>query len=194
MKLEDWYGITRKQAEETGGVDFKYIVNKYSTLYRLLKAAFPEFRWEAEKFTGYSPRIWDSLDDQQGFVAGIGRKLGVSKVCIHLQTSPLLRFLTNHKKLDDWYSVRRGEVEGAGGLRLFTRYSSLANALRAIYPDHPWDSSKFASDRVPVGYWKDRDHVFQALTRAEEKIGMTKVFIHYMFLFIFFNNNLFSMS
>ena len=85
--------------------------------------------------------------------------------------------------------MRRGEVEGAGGLRLFTRYSSLANALRAIYPDHPWDSSKFASDRVPVGYWEDRDHVFQALTRAEEKIGMTKVCIYP--LCVYYKNNLF---
>ena len=78
--------------------------------------------------------------------------------------------------MTDWYGVTRTEVEHMGGRGLFMYYNSLEAALRSIYPDVEWDSSKFAAaGRTPVGHWKDANNLKHALDRAEEKLGITKV-------------------
>jgi hypothetical protein len=67
------------------------------------------------------------------------------------------------------------EVEKKGR-RLFGIYPSLAAALKAAYPDYPWDDSKFLSKRtLPQGYWKDKIHLTEGLNRAAQKLGIEKV-------------------
>ena len=64
------------------------------------------------------------------------------------------------------------------GKRLFRYYDSLEEALRKAYPQYPWDSSQFvAPERVPARYWQDKENLLAALTKAETKLGITKVSI-----------------
>jgi len=54
---------------------------------------------------------------------------------------------------------------------LFTQYSSLQEALRAVYPHYDWQFP----DRMPSGYWKDKDNQTQALHNAEQCLGISNV-------------------
>ena len=73
------------------------------------------------------------------------------------------------------------------GKRLSRYYDSLEEALRKAYPQYPWDPSQFvAPERVPPRYWQDKENLLAALTKAETKLGITKVSIFNptMYLFI----------
>lgn len=90
----------------------------------------------------------------------------------HSHTHPLTQ-------LSDWYNVSGRAVKAKGGQRLLVYHKTLQNALRAIYPDHTWDSSKFTSiaDRVPQYHWAQEANVKEALARAERQLGITQVMI-----------------
>ena len=78
--------------------------------------------------------------------------------------------------MSDWYSVRRKPVEIHGGRGLFRYYSSLEAALRAIYPEYPWDSALFIEHGVVrAGFWKVKKNLLDALSRAEAKLGIKEV-------------------
>jgi len=67
-------------------------------------------------------------------------------------------------------------VINQGGRELFGRYTSLHKALNALYPDFPWQLSRFCEvRRAPRGFLQDTNNLLDALERAERKIGVKKV-------------------
>ena len=64
-----------------------------------------------------------------------------------------------------------------GGAGLLNHYASLADVLRAFYPDYPWQPERFrrVQGKTPLGFWKDKSNLIKALDTAEEKIGIKKV-------------------
>lgn len=62
-----------------------------------------------------------------------------------------------------------------GGRGLFHHYSSLGKALEAIYPQHPWQLSRFIEVKAPYGFWKNKGHLMNALADAEQKLGIQQV-------------------
>lgn len=78
------------------------------------------------------------------------------------------------EQLSDWYGVSRQEVMYRGGKNLFKKYSSLEQLLRAVYPDFAWDSALFPQF-IPPGYWQHQENIAQALERAEQSLGITRV-------------------
>ena len=52
-------------------------------------------------------------------------------------------FLTIYPQLSKWYTITREDVIKHGGKKLFRYYSSMEQMLRSLYPEYPWDSSKF---------------------------------------------------
>jgi len=64
-----------------------------------------------------------------------------------------------------------------GGAGLLNHYASLADVLRVIYPDYPWEPERFrrVQGKTPLGFWKDKSNLIKALDTAEEKIGIKKV-------------------
>ena len=63
-----------------------------------------------------------------------------------------------------------------GGKPLFYCYSSLAELLAAVYPDYPWQVSKFLEAKTrPRNYFKDHSNFMAALEKAEEQLGILKV-------------------
>jgi len=89
----------------------------------------------------------------------------------------------------DWYKVPRSALLEAGAARLLGMYSSWKEVLKAHYPEHPWDLSKFVG-KAGSGYWQDNKNVADALDRAEKKLGITKVCIivicYFTYLFLLF--------
>jgi len=66
-------------------------------------------------------------------------------------------------------------VERLGGYRLFGEYSSLEEALGAIYPDYPWQGNHFVSSRARHGYWHDNNNLIHAVDSIEKQLGIEKV-------------------
>ena len=65
---------------------------------------------------------------------------------------------------------------GRGGMNLFTYYSSLEEVLRAVYPSHPWESSKFlAGNRKKKGIELTKSQLLETLDKAEKAIGIKQV-------------------
>ena len=46
-------------------------------------------------------------------------------------------------KLEDWYRVKVQDIKNFGGSGLLQRYGSYYRVLCAVYPDYPWDQSRF---------------------------------------------------
>jgi len=58
---------------------------------------------------------------------------------------------------------------------LFRYHASLDAALKALYPDYPWDSSKFV---VPISRSTksyDKDYLLKALDTAVRALGIKEV-------------------
>lgn len=58
---------------------------------------------------------------------------------------------------------------------MLRHYASLEELLRAVYPAYPWDHNSFVATQMPRGHWTSSENLQQALTRAEEQIGITQV-------------------
>jgi hypothetical protein len=91
-------------------------------------------------------------------------------------------------KLSDWYRIKKSHVLEAGGLMLFSKYSSLEEALRDAYPDYPWQPSLFQPDTYRR-YWKDAKRRKERLEIIGKELGVKEVyqksFFSYVYLFIF---------
>ena len=74
-----------------------------------------------------------------------------------------------------------------GGSAVLKNYKSLADALKAIYPEYDWQDASF---KIPGGgtsiaYWKNIDNVIKQLDIAEKELAITKVCQTFLFLFYF---------
>ena len=82
-------------------------------------------------------------------------------------------------KESDWYNVSRNEVERRGGKALFYRFKSLGHALQTVYPEFPWDMSRFEQRRpnirVPSGHWLEKENLLKAIEDAETRLGLKQV-------------------
>ena len=59
---------------------------------------------------------------------------------------------------------------------IFKYYRSLADALAKIYPDFPWEPSKFVSVvKTPRVYWNRGTHLRDALEDAAQRLGIQEV-------------------
>jgi hypothetical protein len=103
--------------------------------------------------------------------------------------------------LDDWYSVKNGDVWNRVGF-IRTHHGSLHKALKNLYPNHNWDPLRFTS--VPKGFWNDEDTQRDALERyGRDKFGVKElddwynvsaedVYSHLSFISNYYNSSLFS--
>jgi len=91
--------------------------------------------------TTKAPRVnWRDPKEQREYFERIAPRLGIKSVRKSTIRSKILRF---PKQLPDWYGISREQVEKLGGKRLFKQYRSLRQALKAVYPQFPWQSSGF---------------------------------------------------
>jgi hypothetical protein len=75
----------------------------------------------------------------------------------------------NIKEANDWYSVPREEVYKLSPF-IKNKYGNLLNALKDIYPQHPWDASQFSVR--PKGTWNNLDMQKKQLERLAEELNI----------------------
>jgi hypothetical protein len=79
-----------------------------------------------------------------------------------------------------------------GGQSLFNYHKSMEEVLRAVYPEFPWESSKFlygGPDKTPLGHWNDKQNIVNALEQAAEKLDIKQVSTIFVCLFSYMQNN-----
>ena len=80
-------------------------------------------------------------------------------------------------KLKDWYGVsRRHVIKQPGGISLFYHHATLEDMLKELYPEFPWDLSKFAEPtRFPNGFWSDSRRRKAFVEHLARKLSIKKV-------------------
>ena len=150
--------------------------NYHASLGAALQDIYPEHPWNPTQFLAASRMArggWQSMTNKKQFFDKVAKDLGLTDVsnCLNLE------ILTRTFKWTDWYNIQRHEIVRRGGGSIFHHHGSLADALTAIYPNHPWDPKRFATSRVPAGYWNDQNNLFSMLEKAEITLGITKVIL-----------------
>ena len=151
-EFSGWYDVDAKALAGVGG---EPLLLKYgNTMYSLLSKLFPEHPWLAFKF-GHAPRgYWASTENQRAFLEDLAPKLQIDK-----------------EHLDGWYRIDPATVIKYGGKGVLKRYNdSLIRLLAAVYPNHPWDPSKFTSR--PRNYWASFDNQLKFMDELGKKIGV----------------------
>ena len=81
--------------------------------------------------------------------------------------------------MSDWRGVSKRAVREKGGAGLLRHYPSFRVALKTIYPEHSWESPKSQNEH------KEEDMQI-ALELVERRIGIRKVLLVFLSLFIYF--------
>jgi hypothetical protein len=82
--------------------------------------------------------------------------------------------------MSDWYRVSPDALMYRGGQMLFRYYPSMEAVLRAVYPDYPWESTKFEENEVR-GYLSNLANQRHFMDKIGEDLGIHKVFIAYIY-------------
>jgi hypothetical protein len=73
------------------------------------------------------------------------------------------------RNAEDWYSIKKVDVEKCGGKSVLNIYGgSLQRALAAIYPDFQWDPFKFKHN--PKGMYEDINKKRSVLNEIAEQL------------------------
>jgi len=103
---------------------------------------------------------WASVVEQRRFLDAVGAQLGVA---------------SSADGWERWYTIRRVQVEQAGGHTLLKNYyaGSMYAMLAAVYPEHAWLPWRFR--RLPRRTWADERVLGLARRHAEETLGLRTV-------------------
>ena len=132
--MEDWYGISRIQVVQHGGVSiFRYC----SSLEQLLRGAFPEYQWIDSRFQEKGKKRNGYWQEKQNLLPMLNQAeglLGINQVCAPFSATSAKRF----KKPDDWNTITLSDLKGVG-FPPTLRKSQLVELLQEKYPGHTWD-------------------------------------------------------
>ena len=122
---EDWYKINYKDITNNygGGLLVSYYNSSPS---QLVISIYPEENWFPWKFTTISMGYWKDKKNHKIYMDWLGKELG-------------------YKTLDDWYKITTQRIiNNYGGGLLVCYYNNSAKLfVTSIYPDYPWNLSKF---------------------------------------------------
>jgi hypothetical protein len=121
---EDWYKISAKDFfdNQGGGLLVTYYNN---SPYQTLKFLFPETEWLPWKFGSAYKSFWDSVENQKQYMEWLFKHL-----CYQTE--------------EDWYKVTNNTFFKNKGCRLLKYYGKYTNIFLTLYPEYPWQLSKFS--------------------------------------------------
>jgi hypothetical protein len=73
---------------------------------------------------------------------------------------------------DGWYNLSYSDIVKANGRGLIGQYRSIAGLLKAMFPEHTWDLSKFK--KRPRNYWSSLENQRLFLEDLGEKLRIKK--------------------
>lgn len=135
-------------------------------------------------FASKATLIWRDVPNQRDSLEQIGKELGVKEVFFFINSKATLYYSSNRiyftifsSQLSDWYRITKKEVKQKGGEGLFYHFPSLEEALRVLYSDYPWESTRFVERKSsgPLKYWHNQSNLLKALERAEKRMGIQQV-------------------
>jgi len=159
--LEKWYQVPTSAVIENGGAG---ILSLYgNSLSNVLRECYPEFHWEPLRFNKAPKSYWVSLQNQIAFMDSLGEEL--RRLPEFALSDP------NSSKLDIWYKVPNKTIIAHGGAGLLQHYKQSRSALlKAIYPSHPWDLSRFS--KVPQNHWDSIANQRAFMESMGKKLGI----------------------
>lgn len=167
--------MTKKAVQDLGGAG---LFNHHSSLESALRVAYPDVEWQPPKFIEYkrAPRgYWLHRSTQKARLKKIGKELGVKEV-LFLFSHLLLLTLTHIPQLKGWYSISTRQVRERGGFGALKYHGTLEAALRAVYPEFPWEAGSFNEHRkAPHGFWLDNQNLHKVLEKVEKELGISQV-------------------
>ncbi len=115
--MQDWYKVKTLDVYEKGGA---MVLRLYGdSLFKALKAIYPEFNWEPWKFTTVSKGFWEDMKNQRDYFEWLKKDLNI-------------------RSLADWKYIKEHHIMERGGASLLDYYgNSLVTALETIYPAYP---------------------------------------------------------
>ena len=79
-------------------------------------------------------------------------------------------------QLSDWYTIQRVDVQKHQGASVLSYYSSLREALQRLYPEYPWEPSRFfRASRASRNHWRDVNNQKEMLERVGKQLGVQQV-------------------
>ena len=149
--FDKWHSVSFKAFAAIGG---RKLLDKYGSMWGLISNVFPERKWHAFKF-GRVPRgYWHSLEHQRDFLEYLAIQLNVKE-----------------GDLDGWYRVSQTEVDKLGAGTLLDLYGgSFPKLLSAVYPNHPWDVTKFHAKHR--NYWSSLENQKEFMDELGKKVGI----------------------
>ena len=122
---EDWYKITAKDFNNNYGSGLLSSYYKGSPL-TFVNSVFPDIDWLPWKFIIVANKYWKEKENQKLYADWLGKKLG-------------------YKTEEDWYKITGKDFRNNYGGGLLASYYKGSPSLfvTSIYPDYPWDLSKF---------------------------------------------------
>ena len=142
--MECWYKVTREDIERR--ISKEFLLDNYEgNLSKALEEIYPEIEWKLWRFQEELPKnFWNHIKNQMEFFDWVAKEL-------HL------------KKWTDWYKVKTSDIKRlGGGILMSTHYQdSLVDALKKIYPIHPWQRGKIEIEFESASeeFWKDQANV-----------------------------------
>ncbi len=137
---EGWYTITRQSLQQHGAYG---LLQKYNgSLIKLLKAIYPQYKWDITKFNQLPRGYWNDIDNQRAFMAQLAKTLNIT-----------------HTK--DWFRLTATTLMQHGGSRLLQKYGSLSKLLVNVCPDYRQLCRDFVMNLVQNSGLSRVEDVFQ---------------------------------
>src|SRR5262249_34092002 len=123
---EDWYQVPTQMIKDEGGAVL--LSNYGNSLGRALRTLYPEHKWDLTKISDYRSKN------------GSKKEIAAVREWIKYAERGLLI-----KELSDWYKVTPHQVIKVQGSSLVQKLGGLPPILTRVYPDFPWNFSRFIS-------------------------------------------------
>ena len=138
----DWYGVTKKQIVDNGGIS---LIDRFNgSPSKLITTILPQHSWDMNEFKSKHQNYWKNPSNQREFMES-------------LKLSLKIRHWT------DWYSVSCQQIIDNGGGSLLKDYfnGSPSKLITSTLPQHPWKMNEFKFKHQ--NYWKDPSHAIDFL-------------------------------
>eukprot|EP01122_Echinamoeba_exundans_P005084 TRINITY_DN15262_c0_g1_i1.p1 TRINITY_DN15262_c0_g1~~TRINITY_DN15262_c0_g1_i1.p1 ORF type:complete len:380 (+),score=37.42 TRINITY_DN15262_c0_g1_i1:113-1252(+) len=139
---EPWYQLS---SEIVAAHDGSSLIQRYygnSASFAVMEA-FPEHNWQPWRFNVAPRGWWDSLDNQRRFLLEHLLPKFVEARYGKSTRSGAGNSVTPNQLMDEIYELSIQDIKDLGATSLYSRYHSIAAMAQAVFPDHPWEISKF---------------------------------------------------
>ena len=151
-KLEDWYGIRKRDFDENHGQSL--LLQYGSSAILAVKDLFPEHEWLDWRFRNTPHGFWDQRKNRMCYMTWLGKQLG-------------------YQKWEDWYSIsQKAFINNYGQTLLLRHNSSPARVVMEVYSKYEWLPWLF--NRTPIGFWELRKNRIRYMTWLGKRLGFRK--------------------